>query len=242
MAASRRCCGFRLWYTAFAPLVLSCAVHAQDSAKELFIGVDGTPVQLHGTPAKPGKPRVLGLQTTIYQVFENGGMKAVSPSTVFTGGDRIRLGFNSNRPGFLYVVNIGSSGTIHTLFPSSPADNNEVQPGFMYQIPQQAGKSIRFDIVPGEERILVVLAESRISQFDYGGQTVVLGPQTAPGMAAPPQMRTERIMIAAMESVSSSKDLFVQDEGPIRTMVLSPTSDAAVKKKPLVATIRLTHR
>ncbi len=128
--------------------VLSSA-YAQSTAKELFVGLDGGTTQLASAtpgPAKPVKPKVLGLQTTIYQLFEDGGTKAVSPSTVFAGGNRIRLGFNANRAGYLYIVNLGSSGQVATIFPNSAMDNNQVQPGLVYQVPQQTGKS-SFQIV-----------------------------------------------------------------------------------------------
>lgn len=226
---------------------LSLLVHgalAQSSAKELFIGMDGSSTQLASNkaapgPAKPVRPKVLGLQTTIYQLFDDGGTKAVSPSTVFSGGSRIRLGFNANRAGFLYIVNLGTSGKVTTIFPAAATDNNQVQPGLVYQIPQQTGKSIRFDATPGEEVLLVVLAESRISEFEYGGQTIVLAPQGgAPGGGAAQQ----RIAVASLDTTSSSKDLFVEDDGVFQTVVFHPTSPAGSGKKPLVTAIRLAHR
>lgn len=217
---------------------------SQSSAKELFVGLDGGSTQLGsntGTPgpAKPSKPKVLGLQTTIYQLFDDGGVKAVSPSTIFVGGSRIRLGFNANRAGYLYIVNLGSSGRVTTIFPSAATDNNQVQAGLVYQIPQQTGKSMRFDTTPGEEVILVVLAESRITEFEYGGQQIAIrSPGSNPGTPNPPAQQ-QRVAVASLDLSSSSKDMFVEDDGVFQTVVFK---EASSKKKPLVTAIRLAHR
>ena len=238
----KNCRGFVLG----AMLCLGFAtVQAQSTAKELFIGLDGGSTQLASAkstpgPAKPARPKVLGLQTTIYQLFDDGGVKAVSPSTVFAGGSRIRLGFNANRAGFIYVVNLGSSGRVTTIFPIASTDNNQVQPGLVYQIPQQTGKSIRFDMTAGEEVILVVLAESRISEFEYGGQQIALNtPSKTPSLPAAQQ---QRIAIASLDLTSTSKDLFVEDDGVFQTVVLNPAMESSGGKKPLVTAIKLAHR
>ena len=226
-------------------------VLAQSTAKELFIGLDGKSTQLpsKGTlvagtpgPAIPARPKVLGLQTTIYQVFDDGGVKAVSPSTIFAGGSRIRLGFNANKAGFLYIVNLGTSGKITTIFPTANTDNNQVQPGLVYQIPQQTGRSIRFDTTPGDEVLLVVLAESRISEFEYGGQRIAISsPNRGQGTQAQSD-REQRITMASLDLKSTSRDLFVEDDGVFQTVVFNPASEASRGQKPLVTAIKLAHR
>lgn len=224
----------------------SCA-QSQSSAKELFVGLDGNSTQLEslkGTPgpAKPVRPKVLGLQTTIYQLFDDGGVKAVSPSTSFVGGSRIRLGFNANKAGYLYVVNIGSSGKISTIFPTVPTDNNQVRPGLVYQIPQQTGKSIRFDTNPGVEHIVVVLAESRISEFEYGSQLIsIQTPNSGSGMPTQ-NLKATQVVLASLDVTSSSKDLFVEDDGVFQTVVFNPSSEGLSKTKPLVTSLKLAHK
>jgi len=220
----------------------TCAHSQSSSAKELFIGLDGETTQWTSTklkgPDKPVRPKVLGLQTTIYQLVEEGVFKTVSPSTIFTGGSRIRLGFNANKDGYLYIVNIGSSGKVSTIFPSAVTDNNQVRPGFVYQIPQQTGKSIRFDNTPGEEYIVVVLAESRITEFEYGGQKIALSSPNS-DLKANSLLPPQSLSMESLDFTSSSKDLFVQDDGPIRTAVSTEVSD---RNKPLVTSIKLMHR
>jgi hypothetical protein len=221
------------------------SAQAQSTAKELFVGLDGSTTQLASAtpgPAKPVKPKVLGLQTTIYQLFEDGGTKAVSPSTVFSTGNRIRLGFNANRAGYLYVVNMGSSGQVRTVFPNSATDNNQVQPGLVYQIPQQTGKSIKFDSTSGEEVLLIVLSETRISKFEYGGQQITLSEPVAPGATSPNQSKSQRIATAALDTGATSKDLFVEDDGVFQTAVFKPGTESTENRKPLVTSIRLVHR
>lgn len=230
--------------------LLAPCVHAQSTAKELFIGVDGGTTQLaskessidSAKPAKAVRPKVLGLQTTIYQLFDDGGVKSVSPSTVFAGGSRIRMAFNSNRHGFLYVVNLGTSGRVTTIFPAKATDNNHIQPGRLYQVPQQTGKSIRFDSTPGDEVILVVLAESRLTEFEYGGQTIALRTSLADSDQPAQAARPQTIAMASLDVASTSKDLFVEDDGVFQTVVFNPASEASNKKKPLVTRLNLKHR
>jgi hypothetical protein len=227
-------------------LAIAGAAQAQSTPKELFIGLDGSTTQLAAAskspgPAKPLKPKVLGLQTTIFQLFDDGGTRAVSPSTVFSAGNRIRLGFNANKEGFLYVANLGSSGKVTTIFPSSVTDNNQVQPGLVYQVPQQTGKSIKFDSTPGAEMLLVVLSESRISSFEYGGQMIALmDPKGAGPLNA--ESAQQRVALASLDTVAVAKDLFVEDDGVFQTVVFKPGSEPTPKKKPLVTAIKLIHR
>jgi len=228
-------------------IVASMNALAQSSSKELFIGLDGNASPLatgdlgssSDKPLKPLKPKVLGVQTTIRQLFDDGGTKMVSPKTQFAAGNRIRLGFNSNREGYLYVVNVGSSGKVTTIFPKSVTDNNQVQPGRLYEVPQQTGKSIKFDSKPGQEVLLVVLSESRINSFDYAGQSIALSvTKSGDGLAGP----SGRVELAALDSGSSSKDLFVEDDGVFQTAVFKPESAPTSQKKPLIVPIKLTHR
>lgn len=227
--------------------VTASAAHAQgqSTAKELFIGLDGSTMVLEAQkspgPAKPLKPKVLGLQTTVYQLFEDGGVKAVSPRTVFSAGNRIRLGFNANKDGYLYVVNVGTSGNVTTLFPHSTTDNNQVRAGLVYQIPQQTGKSIKFDSKPGEETLLVVLSESRISSFEYAGQMIALKDPKSTGSSTADRGH-QRVALSSIDNVASAKDLFVEDDGVFQTAVFKLESDAVSNKAPLVTTIKLTHR
>jgi hypothetical protein len=47
--------------------------------------------------------------------------------------------------------------------------------------------------------------------------------------------------MASLDLTSSSKDLFVEDDGVFQTVVFNPASEASSKKKPLVTAIRLAH-
>lgn len=246
----RRFCLSRTKICFCAPLfalVSSFSAYGQSSSKELFVGMDGGVSQLvagdqkpsQATPLKPNKPKVLGLQTTVYQLFDDGGTKAVSPKTNFSTGNRIRLGFNSNKDGYLYVVNVGSSGKVTTIFPSAVTDNNQVQPGRVYQVPQKTGKSIKFDNKPGQEVLLVVLSESRLDSFEYGGQLIALNESKSVEVSAG---TAGRIELASLDTASSSKDLFVEDDGVFQTAVFKPESASSSKKRPLVIPIKLVHQ
>jgi Domain of unknown function (DUF4384) len=236
---------FRTLPVAALLLIFAASLSAQTSlapetgAKELFMGVDGKVTQIGTAPARvAAKPKVLGIQTTIYQLFGDGGTKAVSPNNVFRGGDRIRLGFNVNRPGYLYLINIGTSGKVTTLFPTTANDNNFVHPGLVYQVPQQTGKSIRFDNVPGQETLLVVLSESKLTQIEFSGQMLSIAPQTSVTNTA----KVDLPINITMADASGSKDLVLSDDGPFITAAFAPGSDSANTSRPLSIVVKLIHK
>jgi hypothetical protein len=104
----------------------------------------------------------------------------------------------------------------------------------VYQIPQQAGKSINFDMTPGLEILLVVLAQTPITEFDYGDQKIAI---QSPAGAAP-----QRVTQANIAMASSSKGLVIEDDGVVETVVANPAMRATDSKKPLVATLKLAHK
>src|SRR5262249_54035786 len=61
------------------------------------------------TAPAPANGSALGLRYTILKKTPN-GMTEVDKNTVFHAGDKIQLSVQTNSPGYLYVVNRGSSG------------------------------------------------------------------------------------------------------------------------------------
>jgi hypothetical protein len=81
----------------------------------------------------------------------------VDPTSVFHSGDRIRLSVRANSPGYLYIVNQGSSKRWNVMFPSPDIDhgNNRVEANRDYLIPST--DRFYFDENPGAERLVIVL-------------------------------------------------------------------------------------
>jgi hypothetical protein len=90
----------------------------------------------------------------------------VDPETVFHSGDKMRLRVDVNAPGYLYIINRGSSGNWNPLFPSPKIANgdNRVQAGIQYEIPP--GYVFTFDEQAGTEKLFVVFSRKPVSDLD----------------------------------------------------------------------------
>jgi hypothetical protein len=158
---------------------------AQEGAKALFYSGEGTAVRA-SEPARPGPggrtgaepaaaPRpgpsagapaagtaarggYFGIKYWVELVGRDGTRVEVTPDRVFRSGDRIRLRVETNRDGYLYLLNAGSTGRYHLLFPHPKlaGGSNLVKAGAVYDIPH--GAFIRFDDNPGEEVLFIVLS------------------------------------------------------------------------------------
>jgi len=129
------------------------------------------------------------------------GTQRVGPSTVFKSGDRIRIHVRSNRSGYLYVVNQGSSGRGSFLFPTSANADEYVEANRVYTIPVSG--HIRFDDQPGEEIVWLFLSQ-RPLPVDVPGQN----------------RRLESRRFAAKEAdynPCGSKDLVVESPDALQT-------------------------
>lgn len=95
----------------------------------------------------------------------NGTMVPVSPSTEFKAGDQIKVQFQSNFEGFIYVVNIEPNGKRKLLFPQPDGSDNAVSPGRRYDIPP-GDTAIEFDNEVGTEVLQVIMSRGRIPYLD----------------------------------------------------------------------------
>ena len=86
------------------------------------------------------------------------GMQRVTTSSTFMSGDRVRLHIQSNRSGYLYVVNQGTSGHSDFLFPATINDREYIDANRTYTVPAHGGY-IRFDNRPGQEVVWVFLSQ-----------------------------------------------------------------------------------
>jgi len=118
--------------------------------------------------------RYVGISYQILAIGPDGQMKAVPKSRVFNSGDRIRIVASTNRPGYLTVANIGTSGRMNVLF------GEYVDARRLTQIP--ASGTLRFDGLPGTERILLMLSNEPVP---FGGPGAGTQPVVAPAPVAP---------------------------------------------------------
>ena len=145
-----------------------------------------------------------GLRYRMTQASSGGSETDVDPaSAVFKAGDRVRLAFESNIDGYLYVVQEGSSGRWSVMFPhpESNGGRNTIRRGAEYVVPPDGW--FEFDATVGTELLFVVLSKEPLSEL--------------PGFAKP-GAEPARLNASVVESVQNSirsRDLtFARDERP----------------------------
>src|SRR5215210_6343684 len=57
----------------------------------------------------------------------------VPPDTIFSNGDQVKLGLKGNFDGYLYIVNIGTSGTRRIMVPNPTVPDHHLQKGIYKQ-------------------------------------------------------------------------------------------------------------
>jgi len=204
------------WAAAVCGVVLVTAPGlAQEGAKAIFFGESGTKIATttpQSTPkpagvdsavaakkSLPARGDYMGIAYWVDLVSPDGGKRRVSADHVFRTGDRIKLNLRTNRPGYLYLLNIGSSGQTHILFPGpgAGAGTNAVKANLTYEVP--VGASIRFDSTPGEETLLIMLSPEPMTD---------VAPAAPPRTAALSSDDATRMLLGAQ--AKGAKDLLVE--------------------------------
>jgi Domain of unknown function (DUF4384) len=88
----------------------------------------------------------------------------VNPGQEFKSGDEVKLSFESNFEGYIYVVNIEQEGKKCLLFPYMGETNNKVKLDQSYTLPRSA--SWKFDEVKGTEVVQVIMSREPIAFLD----------------------------------------------------------------------------
>jgi hypothetical protein len=111
------------------------------------------------TAPAPETGTPLGLKYTVLKKVGD-EMVEVPPDTVFHAGDRIQLSVQTNGPGYLYVINKGTSGTWSPMFPSPELANgdNHVD-GWSASVLPPKSRWV-FDEQTGTEHIFVVFSRT----------------------------------------------------------------------------------
>ena len=191
-------------------LMSSSAWSSEHGAKGIFYNGSGPTVMAKGSqssgavrPAAPtttaGKEDYMGLSYWVELVANDGQKKRVTTDYVFKGGDRIKLHVQSNRNGYLYLMNIGSTGRTHMLFPN-PAmgvGSNAMRANLDYEVPYSS--YIRFDENPGEERLLVMLSPTPMGD---------IAPTAEPRTATLTAEDAARLLMSA--EAKGAKDLILE--------------------------------
>ncbi len=185
------------------------------------------------TPETPKKESYLGIKYAIELVGKDGTRVEVTPDRVFQSGDRIKVRVETNRDGYLYLLNVGSTGRYHLLFPHPKLSegSNFVKARAVYDIPY--GAFIRFDDNPGEESLLVMLSPY---------------PMTEPAPSADPRTRVvppqegQRIVRTAQARGAKDLTLEVDTAGTEPAAYAVAPLSSLGEQGMLVLEIKLRHR
>ena len=125
------------------------------SPRDLFYEKEGEPA------AHSERPHRLALRYNLIKLADGGKPVVVSPDTVFHEGDSVAIDVAPNCQGYLYVLQLGSTGELTTLLPSAQADIPE-QPktvAAFREVRVPNGAWFEFDNNPGVERLFIVVSQ-----------------------------------------------------------------------------------
>jgi hypothetical protein len=96
---------------------------------------------------------------------EGNQLVPADPASEFKEGDQIKIQFESNFEGFVYLVNIQPNGKKKILFPYDLASGNSIVANRRYDFPP--GRDlIQFDNEKGTEILQVIMSRDRIALLD----------------------------------------------------------------------------
>lgn len=178
-----------------------------EGAKALFHSGEGTSFRTSAsssaTAPKPAsgvrEEKYVGISYQLVKLYPDGRFKVVPKSHVFASGDRVKFLVRTNRPGYLTILNVGTSGQTHVLY------NNYVQAFTITEIPPSG--NLQFVGPPGTEKIIMMLSNNPNPFGTPGG---------GPGQS---------YAMASYKSLEGSKDLVLEDNLQTKYAILSPQND-----------------
>jgi hypothetical protein len=141
------------------------------------------------TSGKPATGRP-GVRVRV-ELDRDGRARFVSPKTIFRAGDKVRFHFAMNFPGYVAIINQGSSGKRMLLFPYEGVSNH-IGRTADYTVPQGEGW-FAFDDTPGTEQLTFVMSKREIQEVTQVtvGSTHVAAAVTHPVHATAPEPEPE---------------------------------------------------
>ncbi len=126
---------------------------------------------------------------------EGGNFVPVDPGRIFTHGDEIRVAFESNFDGYVYVINVSPDGKKRVIFPGTQAANssNVIRARQRIELPRT---SFIFDKEMGTEILQVIMAREPVAVLDAAVKESKGELQSASSAAAELSASTQRGIVS----------------------------------------------
>lgn len=212
------------------------------------------PVETSSAATKNPEVSHLGLRYSLLLVDKTtGDAKAVSSDQVFNQGECFGLEFQSNRSGYLYVFNLGSSGAWKPLLPTSemPDEANFIPAYTSMRVPST--HCFRVTAPAGDEHLFVVLSRNpqEVNELNRSIRNQNTGetPPSHPAETGGDVMTLASALNQAVQKIANlkSRDLEVQEVGetknasePAHAVYVVHTS--ATPSDKVTTEIKITHR
>ena len=225
---------------------------SETSAPVIKTAIQTAPMPSSGEPP-------LGIRYTILKINSDNSTLETAPDAVFHSGDRIRISVEANAPGYLYIINQGSSGTWKPMFPSPELDdgNNRVEGWHPYTMPPKS--RMAFDATPGTENLFLVFSrqpEPDLEKMIYSLQGGKRAEKTEKTEKPEEPVRSDKTLIMAANIGNPmvdrlrnaySRDLIVEKVDPntpgdrkeTAVYVVNPTGSTDSR---IVADLHLVHK
>jgi hypothetical protein len=216
--------------TAVAPPTQTAMATSPDGSPIIRVS-DGHPA----TAPAPVNGPALGMKITILKQSGSDYVE-VPPDMVFHAGDKLQFSVQTNSPGYLYIVNQGSSGTWKPIFPSPEvADgDNHVDGWHAYTMPPKS--RVVFDEQVGTEKLFIVFSREPEPEFENmiyslpGANGKTLTPaQPASQPAAAPKRQKEMVISANLNIQDSAVSQFRQTYS--RDLIIEKVDDKTPNDK-----------
>jgi hypothetical protein len=201
----------------------------------------------------------LGLRYTVLKLAADNTPTEVPNDTVFHAGDRIRFSVEANAPGYLYIINQGSSGNWKPMFPSAEIEdgNNRIEGWRPYTMPPKS--RLAFDSTVGTENLFIVFSlqpENDLENMIYSLQGKKKASAAAPAATPETPVQSSKELILASNISNTAvdrmravyaRDLIIEkvdpntpgDKKETAVYIVNPTGSADSR---VVADLHLVHQ
>jgi len=149
-----------------------------------FVALLGT-----ASPAIPAPqdPAAVSLISIVLEKKTGDAAVTVDPTHVFVGGDTVRFRLTPAVDGYLYVMDLNTSGKYEVLFPRPETGNdNRIEHGKKYLVPATENGWFEVTGPPGYEKLYFLLSPAALTMGQVQSRTNSMPPQgTAPSDMRP---------------------------------------------------------